>query len=88
MWNNKTDECFAGRSQIKNPITGVQKFRQVHYVSQFVHIDKKLSNQSIFREVNLASVYIQGSRAFHVRTNPRHFYVLINKFINCIPVNM
>ena len=37
----------------KTPIAGVQKVSQVHYISRFVHLGKKLSNQSIFCQVHL-----------------------------------
>ena len=37
----------------KTPTAEVQKVRQVHYISRFVHLGKKLPNQSIFRQVHL-----------------------------------
>ena len=39
----------------KTPIAGVQKVRQVHYISRFVYLGKKLLNRSIFRQAHLLS---------------------------------
>ena len=53
----------------KTPIAGVQKVRQVHHISRFVHLGRKLSNQSIFRQVYFTFTFFgQGLRAFYVRT--------------------
>ena len=53
---------------------------------KFVHLDKKFSNQSIYRQLNLA--FYTRLQGFYVRIRPRTFNILINKFINHIPVNM